>query len=142
MNLSTQRRSDTAYEPQAIDKGDLQLSDDFDELFDSPASTPAAPATPLQVTAPTAAPAPTAAQAPVPVKAPFLDPPTLWMPLLKPGTEVRFQDKPYTVGHVLISKGDLFVNLREVEGAISAEKVRVRLTQINLNLPSKSGNTR
>lgn len=138
MNLFAPHWSDIAYERKAIEKGELQLSDDFDELFDSPASTPAAPATPLQVTAP----APTPAPAPVPVKPPFLDPPTLWMPLLKPGTEVRFQDKPYTVGHVLISKGDLFVNLREIEGAISAEKVRVRLTQINLNLPPKLGNTR
>jgi hypothetical protein len=132
------------------------LSDDFDALFDSPASPPAAPTTsapaaapaaepaPAATIAPSAAPstAPAAAALPVVAKAPFLDPPTLWMPLLKPGTEVRFQDKPYTVGHVLISKGDLFVNLKEIEGAIPAEKIRVRLTQIDLKLPLKLGNSR
>lgn len=73
-------------------------------------------------------------------KAPFLDPPTVWIPLLKPGTQVRYQDKPYTVGHVLISKGDLFVNMKEIEGAIPADKVRVKPTQIDLNLPPKLGN--
>jgi hypothetical protein len=120
------------------------LSDDFDELFDAPApvAAPASAAASVAAPPPTSlasAPAPAPAPTPVAVRAPFLDPTTVWMPLLKPGSEVRFQDKPYTLGHVLLSKGDLFVNLKEMEGAIPAEKIRVRLTQIDLHKHLKIG---
>lgn len=101
------------------------MSDNFDDLFDAPASTSAA--TP-------------AATVTLKVKAPLSEATKIWMPLFKPGSEVRYDNKPYTVSHVLISKGNLFVNLKEMEGAIPAEKVRVKLTEMTLNLPPKLAN--
>ena len=94
--------------------GKPPLSDDFDALFDEPAQTPAI------------APAPSADKAPEPVDR------TTWMAIYKPGASVRYKGENHTVTHVLISKGELFVGLRDVEGVVPHEKVSVELTEFRL----------
>lgn len=94
------------------------MSDDFDALFDEPATTPAI------------APAPSANKAPEPVVR------TTWMAIYKPGASVHYKGESHTVTHVLISKGELFVGLKDIEAVIPHEKVSVELTEFHLKARS------
>lgn len=115
------------------------MSDDFDDLFDAPVTPRAA----APATTPATAPATSTAVTPAKplVKATLTESMSVWMPIFRPGAQVHYQSKPYTVSHVLISKGDLFVYLKEIEGVVPAEKVRVELTHFTLNLPLKLAHT-
>jgi hypothetical protein len=109
------------------------VSDDFDSLFD-------APVTPAD-TAPrsTAAYAyqPTPEPEPLPLANTEPEKPFIWLPLYKAGMRVYYKDKPHTVSHVLISKGNLFVHLAEMEGAIPADMVQVEWTRLTVTFSER-----
>jgi hypothetical protein len=58
------------------------------------------------------------------------EPPVAHLPLYRPGTRVVYQGQYCTVGHVMISRGELLVHLQEP--GVSAEKVQHAPTRILL----------
>ncbi|WP_143029147.1 hypothetical protein [Rhodoferax sp. OV413] len=108
------------------------MSDDFDDLFDAPASTVTAAPTPAAASAPAPAPVP----ATLPVPAPAAETPVrcIWMAIYKRGATVQYKGNNHTVTHVQISKGNLFVGMQDIDGVIPHEKVSVPLTEFRLQL--------
>ena len=103
------------------------MSDDFDDLFDT--QVPPSGPSESQAIAPVKTPASASASSAVTAPA------TFWLPVYRPGMQVRYKDTKYTVSHVLISKGNLFVHVKELESAIPSEKVNVEWTKFTLHLP-------
>ncbi|MEK9802443.1 MAG: hypothetical protein VW475_03435 [Curvibacter sp.] len=60
------------------------------------------------------------------------EPPVAHLPLYRPGTLVVYQGQTCTVGHVVISRGELMVNLQETGHLVPAEKVQLTPTRILL----------
>jgi hypothetical protein len=60
------------------------------------------------------------------------EPPVAHLPLYRPGTRVVYQGQYYTVGHVVISRGDLLVHLQEPGVSVTADKVQLAPTRILL----------
>ena len=60
------------------------------------------------------------------------EPPVAHLPLYRPGTLVIHQGQTCTVGHVVISRGELLVNLRETGLSIPADKLQLAPTRILL----------
>lgn len=86
------------------------MSDDFDYLFETPATAPTPPEDP--------GPAPKI--------------PAMRMAVFHAGARVTYRGEVCTVNHVLLSKGRLYVSLDEVIGAVPAEKLRAELTHFTL----------
>ena len=63
---------------------------------------------------------------------PPADPTIVHMPLYRPGTRVGYQDRDYTVGHVVINRSQLQVYLQELGSAVPAEKLQVAPTRLVL----------
>lgn len=59
-------------------------------------------------------------------------PPVAHLPLYRPGTQVFYQGHHYTVGHVVISRSQLLVNLKESGHSVPAESVQLAPTRILL----------
>ncbi|WP_394789824.1 hypothetical protein [Rhodoferax sp.] len=123
------------------------MSDDFDDMFDNPAAAVAAKAESAPAPAKaTATPVSTGLSAfpPVTIAAPSVGPvamtnahlspddPEMWMPIYRSGTSVDYKGQRYTISHVLISRGNLFVSLKDLEGVIPSEKIIVPLTRFSL----------
>jgi hypothetical protein len=62
----------------------------------------------------------------------FEEPPVAHLPLYRPGTRVVYQGQYCTVGHVVISRGDLLVHLQEPGVSVTADKVQLAPTRILL----------
>lgn len=60
------------------------------------------------------------------------EPPVVHLPLYRPGTQVLYLGQVYTVGHVVVSRSDLMVNLRESGASVPAEKVQLAPTRLVL----------
>jgi hypothetical protein len=60
------------------------------------------------------------------------EPPVAHLPLYRPGTRVVYQGQYCTVGHVVISRGELLVHLQEPGVSVTAEKVQLSPTRILL----------
>lgn len=60
------------------------------------------------------------------------EPPVAHLPLYRPGTRVVYQGQYCTVGHVVISRGDLLVHLQEPGISVTADKVQLAPTRILL----------
>jgi len=72
---------------------------------------------------------PTAGTAAMPATA---EPIVVHMPLYHPGTNVSYQGRAYTVGHVVISRSDLQVYLQELGSSVPAEKLQITPTRMVL----------
>lgn len=55
------------------------------------------------------------------------------MAIYRAGAQVRYKGKSFTISHVLISKGELFVSLRDMEGVVPHAKIDIPLTRLRLN---------
>jgi hypothetical protein len=60
------------------------------------------------------------------------EPPVAHLPLYRPGTRVVYQGQYCTIGHVVISRGELLVHLQEPGVSVTAEKVQLAPTRILL----------
>ncbi|MBX9872901.1 MAG: hypothetical protein K2X75_12965 [Burkholderiaceae bacterium] len=60
------------------------------------------------------------------------EPPVAHLPLYRPGTLVVYQGQTCTVSHVVVSRGELLVSLRETGVTAPAEKVQLAPTRILL----------
>ena len=60
------------------------------------------------------------------------EPPVAHLPLYRPGTRVVYQGQYCTVGHVVISRGELLVHLQEPGVSVTADKVQLSPTRILL----------
>jgi hypothetical protein len=60
------------------------------------------------------------------------NPPSVRLRLFKPGMHVTYQGQACTVSHVVISRGQLLVNLQETGNAVDADKLQVEVTRILL----------
>ncbi len=60
------------------------------------------------------------------------EPPVAHLPLYRPGTLVIHQGQTCTVGHVVVSRGELLVNIRETGHTVPAEKLQLAPTRILL----------
>ena len=60
------------------------------------------------------------------------EPPVAHLPLYRPGTLVIHQGQTCTVGHVVISRGELLVNLKETGLSIPADKLQLAPTRLLL----------
>jgi hypothetical protein len=60
------------------------------------------------------------------------EPPVAHLRLYRPGTRVVYQGQYCTVGHVVISRGELLVHLQEPGVSVTAEKVQLSPTRILL----------
>ncbi|MDP3702066.1 MAG: hypothetical protein Q8R72_14305 [Hylemonella sp.] len=60
------------------------------------------------------------------------EPTIVSLPLYRAGTRVSYQDRDYTVGHVVISRGDLQVYLQELGSSVSSEKLHLAPTRLVL----------
>ena len=61
------------------------------------------------------------------------DPPVAHLPLYRPGTLVIHQGQTCTVGHVVISRGELLVNLKETGLSVPADRLQLAPTRILLH---------
>ncbi len=61
-----------------------------------------------------------------------VEPPVAHLPLYRPGTLVVHQGQTCSVSHVVISRGELLVNLRETGLSIPADKLQLAPTRIVL----------
>ena len=60
------------------------------------------------------------------------EPPVAHIPLYRPGTLVIHQGQTCTVSHVVISRGDLMVNIKETGLTIPADKLQLTPTRLLL----------
>lgn len=60
------------------------------------------------------------------------DPAIVHLPLFRRGTLVSYQDQTCTVSHVVVSRYDLQVYLREVGQPVAAEKLQLPPTRLEL----------
>ena len=60
------------------------------------------------------------------------EPPVAYLPIYHPGVSVVYQGQYCTVSHVVLSNGDLMVNLKESGATVSADKVQLAPTRILL----------
>lgn len=60
------------------------------------------------------------------------EPPVAHLPLYRPGTRVVYQGQTCTVGHVVVSRGELLVHLQETGLSVTADKVQLSPTRILL----------
>ena len=72
---------------------------------------------------------PEAGQQPAPLPE---DPPVAHLPLYRPGTPVSYQGQTCSVGHVVVSRGQLLVYLQELGISVEAEKVQLAPSRILL----------
>lgn len=63
---------------------------------------------------------------------PAHDPTIVHLPLYRPGTRVTYQGQYCTIGHVVVSRGQLQVYLQEIGNTVDAEKVRLAPTRLVL----------
>lgn len=60
------------------------------------------------------------------------EPPVVHLPLYRPGTLVVHKGQTCSVSHVVISRGELMVNLKETGMTVPAEKVQLSPSRILL----------
>ena len=68
----------------------------------------------------------------VPLASTAEGPPSVRLRLFRPGMRVTYQGQTCTVSHIVISRGQLQVNLQETGTAVDADRVQVETTRILL----------
>lgn len=59
-------------------------------------------------------------------------PPIIHLPLFRPGTRVNYKGQTCTVGHIVVSRSQLLVHLKEIDTQVDAEKIELAPTPIPL----------
>lgn len=60
------------------------------------------------------------------------DPTIVHLPLYRAGTRVSYQDREYTVGHVVVVRSQLMVYLQELGNTVNADKLQIAPTRLVL----------